>query len=225
MKLSLIIFSAVILGVHQVIAAPASVSKSISSSVKAAVPGVTSSLVAPTMLPEGAITLDSPLVQELGWSQNDIDILTGFLNAIDRLGDLTGQQFDPATQQLLSDFQAEARELIANAGYKYQLSKADNMNTNGILSRILVEDAVGTIIYKPKGLPEVVDGLVKALEQLLEKLQKKADDGSILSEKLLTFINNLLTSLGKQIEDHLFPKSKPASPASKLSLNSPTFLH
>ncbi|ORZ11173.1 hypothetical protein BCR42DRAFT_494205 [Absidia repens] len=239
MKLSLLHFSVVILGVHQVIAAPAPVA-SVSSSMESsnavqAVPDATSSLAAPTVLPvadaaEGSIALDLPLVQELGWGQNDIDVLTGFLEAIERLGELAGSQqsLDPVTQQLLRDFQAEARELIANAGYTYQLAKD---STEGlVLSRIFVEDGVGAIGYHPKGIPEVVEGLVKGLAHLLETLKKKADDGSVISQWIYTLVNNLLTTLGKKLEEAILPKIKPElasspTPAKKLPLSSSTFLH
>ncbi|KAI8330101.1 hypothetical protein BC941DRAFT_456954 [Chlamydoabsidia padenii] len=142
--------------------------------------------------------LESDLVAHYGWDKKSTQVLTSFLDTIDRLGEMVGpENLDAKSAALLAEFQTQARELIAQAGYEYR-QLADNRR---VLTRISTE------AYHEQLIPELLQSLLKTLGDLLTKLKGSIKGDDVIS-KVLSTVLDLLINVGKALSDMLKPKPK-----------------
>lgn len=158
---------------------------------------VTMNLNAPASTNDNA--LESDLVTHYGWDKKSTQVLTTFLDTIDRLGDMVGpENLDAKSASLLADFQAQARQLIAQAGYEYR-QLADNRR---VLTRLSTSESG----VHEQLIPELLQSLLKTLGDLLTKLKSSIKGTDIIS-KVLNTVLDLLISIATSLSNML---NKPA---------------
>ncbi|KAI8089039.1 uncharacterized protein BX664DRAFT_349460 [Halteromyces radiatus] len=147
--------------------------------------------------------LEADLIRKLGWEKTDSQVLTNFIEAVDKLGNMVDQEgMDSATSNMLSQFQANARQLINNAGYEYRLL-ADNRR---ILSRV---SGTEQNTYREEMLNTLIERLVRGLVELLNSLrtgQGNAPMNTEVMNRLVGLITSVLQSVGRSLQDSLFPR-------------------
>ncbi|CAO3593715.1 unnamed protein product [Absidia cylindrospora] len=143
--------------------------------------------------------LEADLMTHHGWDKKDTEVLTTFLDSIDSLSEMVGQAATeyPAVAGVLTEFQTNAKQMMAEAGYEYrQLS--DNRR---VLTRVSSENGV----FHEELIPELIDNLVKKLTGLLTTLQKKLSDLGLpdIITKMIGSVAGLIQKIGDKISKFL----------------------
>ncbi|SAM03034.1 hypothetical protein [Absidia glauca] len=160
---------------------------------------VTMNLNAPTSANDNALEAD--LITHYGWDKKSTQVLTTFLDTIDRLGDMVGpENLDAKSAGLLADFQAQARQLIAQAGYEYR-QLADNRR---VLTRLSTSESA---VHEESLIGDLLSPLLNGLKDLLTNL-KKSFSGSDIISKVLNKVIDLLIKIATKLSDML---NKPKS--------------
>jgi hypothetical protein len=160
---------------------------------------VTMNLNAPASTNDNA--LESDLIAHYGWDKKSTQVLTTFLDTIDRLGDMIGpENLDAKSAGLLADFQAQARQLIAQAGYEYR-QLADNRR---VLTRLSTSESA---VHEESVIGDLLQSLLKGLGDLLAKLKDSIKGTDIIS-KVLNGVLDLLIKIGNSLSDLLKKSAK-----------------
>ncbi|ORZ06254.1 hypothetical protein BCR42DRAFT_427370 [Absidia repens] len=132
--------------------------------------------------------LEADMIQH-GWDKKDTQVLTTFLDTIDRLGDIVGQaSLGPAGSEALANFQSETQRLMAEAGYEYrQLS--DNR-------RVLTRVSSQSEFNSKADITGFISNLIKSLNDQLAKLQSALEGLKIpVLPGIVKIISGLLEQL------------------------------